>query len=125
MPEHAPPQSRSPLPTSGGRPLPDGLRQEMEQSLGEDFRSVRIHEGEHAQSIGAVAATQGERVHFAPGRFDPDSQAGKRLVAHELAHVKQQRQGRVATPDHDGVPINASAELEAEADRAADAAVIG
>ncbi|PTL83019.1 DUF4157 domain-containing protein [Vitiosangium sp. GDMCC 1.1324] len=118
------PDVRLPRPT-GGRPLPEALRNRMEQAFAADFSSVRVHEGEAASSVGALAYTQGTHIHFAPGRFQPDSATGERLIGHELAHVVQQHHGRVAVPSGEGAPVNAHPGLESEADRAASQAVSG
>lgn len=58
-----------------------------------------------AERLGAAAFTVGEHVAFGAGRFDPGSRAGRRLLAHELAHVAQQRHASavvvgVGTVDH-------------------------
>ncbi len=106
-------------PASGGpgSPLPDRLRAQMESSMGTDFSSVRVHEGPRASSIGALAYTQNTDIHFAPGQYDPASQGGQELIGHELAHVVQQAQGRVApTAQAKGAAINNEPALEREAD---------
>ncbi len=67
--------------------------------------------------MGAQAFTQGENIHFAPGQYAPHSNTGMELIGHELAHVVQQREGRVAaTAQAKGAAINADPRLEAEAD---------
>jgi hypothetical protein len=101
----------------GGRPLPDAVRHKMEHALGADFAAVRIHEGRHAAAMGAVAYTRGSDIHFAPGKYDPESQAGQELLGHELVHVVQQSRGRVAaTTQSKSVGLNDSSALEHEAD---------
>jgi uncharacterized protein DUF4157 len=106
-------------PRGGGAPLPESVRDQMEQSFAADFSSVRIHEGPQAAAIGATAFTQGEQIHFAPGAYDPSGPAGLELLGHELAHVVQQRAGRVSVAQAHGADlVNADASLEAEADRA-------
>jgi len=70
----------------------------MEGFFQADFSGVRVHEGTAAQTIGALAFTLGEALHFAPGLYDPASRAGMKLLGHELTHVVQQRAGRVANP---------------------------
>lgn len=97
-----------------GRPLEPGLRRQMEAQFGVDFASVRVHEGPAAQSIGALAFTLGEELHFAPGQYDPASPAGLKLISHELAHVVQQRKGRVRNPYGQGIVIVQDPALEAE-----------
>lgn len=100
---------------SGG--LPGGLREKMESSFNADFSAVRVHEGPEAAAMGAVAFTQGSNLHFAPGRYDPESTRGQELIGHELAHVVQQSQGRVqATTQAKGAAINDDTGLEREAD---------
>lgn len=97
--------------------LPDHVRGKMESSLGADFSAVRVHEGPESAAIGAQAFTQGTDVHFAPGRYQPESASGQELIGHELAHVVQQSQGRVATTTQaKGVAINDDPALESEAD---------
>src|SRR5262249_52365367 len=64
--------------------------------FGENFSDVRIYTGhraaEAADSVQARAFTVGEDVVFAEGQFAPETTKGQRLLAHELAHVVQQRQ---------------------------------
>jgi len=107
----------APASSGSGSTLPDGLQAQMESSMGADFSSVRVHEGPRASSIGALAYTQGTDIHFAPGQYDPASQGGQELIGHELAHVVQQTQGRVApTAQAKGAAINDEPALEREAD---------
>lgn len=105
-------------PSGSGGGLPPALRGQMEGALGDDFSGVNIHaNSSRASSLGAEAYTQGNDVHFAPGKFDPGSKSGQALIGHELAHVVQQRQGRVTpTTQAKGVGINDDQSLEAEAD---------
>ncbi|HEX2689253.1 MAG TPA: DUF4157 domain-containing protein, partial [Kofleriaceae bacterium] len=98
----------------------------MEGAFGVGFSAVRIHEGPHAQALGALAYTQGTDIHFAPGRYQPNSQSGQELLGHELAHVVQQAQGRApATAQAKGVDVNDDPSLEAEADAMGARAVRG
>ncbi|MGE3545848.1 MAG: DUF4157 domain-containing protein [Kofleriaceae bacterium] len=119
--KHTPAQDLAPIRSAGkggGAELPDGVRASMEASFGVDFSAVRIHEDDLATELGAQAYTQGTDIHFAPGYYDPVSPQGAALLGHELAHVVQQAQGRVA-PLADGAhdrSINDDAALEAEAD---------
>jgi hypothetical protein len=100
-----------------GQPLPAAVQAKMESAFGHDFSRVRVHQGRTAESLGAVAFTRGQDIHFAPGRYSPASRSGQQLLGHELAHVVQQAKGRVALPQGTGAPINADPGLEAEADR--------
>lgn len=77
--------------SSGGRPLPARTLARMERGFGASFEHVRIHpDSELPRKVAADAFTFGSHVHFAPGRFDPGTRAGERLLAHELTHVVQQ-----------------------------------
>ncbi|WP_434419152.1 eCIS core domain-containing protein [Nannocystis pusilla] len=68
-------------------------------------------------SLGALAFTQGDEIHMAPGRWRPETADGRRLLGHELGHVLQQREGRVrATSWRLGVGLNEAPQLEREAD---------
>ena len=76
--------------------MPDGLKADMEHALGADFSDVRVHDNSgNAPALGALAYTQGTDIHMAPGQYRPESPAGRELLAHELAHVVQQREGKV------------------------------
>lgn len=81
--------------TNSGRPLEPTLRQDMEQRFGHDFSQVRVHSGvaaeQSARDVSAHAYTAGNNVVFGEGRFLPRTNEGKRLIAHELTHVVQQR----------------------------------
>ncbi len=109
----------------GGSPLPSPVRSKMERALGTDLSRVRIHQGEEAESVGALAYTRGTDLHFQRGAYDPTSAPGQRLLGHELAHVVQQAQGRVASPAGGGAPINDDPRLEAEAEAAGARAASG
>jgi hypothetical protein len=78
----------------GGRRLPEEVRASMEDGFGTDLGAVRIHTDERAataaSSIGATAFTHGRDVFFGAGAFRPGTDAGRHLIAHELAHVVQQ-----------------------------------
>ncbi len=101
----------------GGQPLPRAVQAHMEVALGADFSDVRIHVGPQAERIGAIAFTTGNDIYFAPGRFQPETQSGRQLLGHELAHVIQQRRGRVVSPLSTGVVVIQDRALEAEADQ--------
>ena len=95
-----------------------GLHSKMGYSFGTDFSDVNVHaNSDKAIEIGALAYAQGSDVHFAPGQFNPDSQKGQELIGHELAHVVQQKEGRVSAKKQGaGMPINDDPGLEKEAD---------
>jgi hypothetical protein len=101
----------------GGQPLPPNVRQKMESFFGASFADVRVHVGPQATSIGALAFTQGSHIHFAPGQYNPASPQGQQVLGHELAHVVQQRAGRVRNPFGSGVAVVQDRHLESEADQ--------
>lgn len=78
-----------------GFPLPKTHRRFFENRIGHDFGQVRIHTGNHAaqaaEAINAKAYTQGRHIVFNEGQYNPESRNGKHLLAHELAHVVQQK----------------------------------
>jgi hypothetical protein len=104
-------------PKSGGWPLPRDVQAKMEAALGANFSDVRVHVGPEASAIGAIAFTWGSNIHFAPGQYNPHTLQGQSLLGHELAHVVQQRAGRVSNPFGSGVAVVQDQALEAEADR--------
>ncbi|MGZ5016904.1 MAG: eCIS core domain-containing protein [Methylobacter sp.] len=77
-----------------GRPLEPALRIDMEQRFGHDFSQVRVHSDgtaeQSAKEVNANAYTVGHNIVFDSGRFAPGTHKGRRLIAHELAHVVQQ-----------------------------------
>lgn len=101
-----------------GEPLPQPTRAQMEAALGADLDAVRIHRDSQAQALsqdlGARAFTHGADVYFADGQFAPASEDGQRVLAHELAHVMQQRDGAklLVGAVHD--PAEAEADAVAE-----------
>jgi uncharacterized protein DUF4157 len=77
------------------RPLDPALRSRAEAALGQDLGRVRVARdaAAHAKAdaLGARALTSGQDIYFARGEYAPDTDAGERLILHELAHVVQQR----------------------------------
>jgi hypothetical protein len=80
---------------SPGQPLDASTRAYMEPCFGRDFSGVRVHTdaraAESARAVDALAYTVGRDVVFGAGQYAPGSSAGRRLMAHELAHVVQQK----------------------------------
>jgi hypothetical protein len=80
---------------SSGQPLTDSVRASLEPYFGHDFSQVHIHTDAEAdrlsQQLGAEAFTTGHDVFFREGAYQPDSESGKELIAHELTHVVQQK----------------------------------
>ncbi len=90
----------------GGRPLEPDVRFDMEAMLGSDFSNVRIHTdadgSASAAAVQAKAYTVGAEVVFGAGAYVPSTPEGRHTIAHELAHVEQQREGPVAGTDVGG-----------------------
>jgi hypothetical protein len=102
-----------------GQRLPDTVQRKMESVFGTRFDDVRVHVGPQAAALGALAFTHGSNIYFAPGQYGSGHQHGQRLLAHELAHVVQQRTGRARNPFGSGVAVLQDPLLEAEAERMA------
>jgi Domain of unknown function (DUF4157) len=79
---------------SSSHALDAETRRFMESRIGHDFSKVKIHTGEpaarSARALGALAYTVGDSIVFSSGSYAPQSTEGRRLLAHELAHVVQQ-----------------------------------
>ena len=105
---------------SSGVALESGTRTYFESRFGHDFGGVRVHADADAAAascdVGARAYTSGDHIVFASGQYAPRTRAGMRLLAHELAHVVQQRGSHAETPHRIGAPTDG---LECEADEAA------
>lgn len=110
-----------------GIPIPGPMRQKIESSLQEDFSRVVLHTSFAAangnRELGSVAFAFGDHIFFAEGAYNPDGPECLALLAHELAHVAQQRIAR-ALPKERGTAIKNTL-LEVEADLAAIAVVSG
>ncbi|WP_437322462.1 eCIS core domain-containing protein [Sorangium sp. So ce394] len=98
--------------------IPSPVKAKMEAAFAADFSGVRVHpSSSRAVALGALAYTQGSEIHVAPGQWAPETTRGQELLGHELAHVVQQRAGRVqATAQYKGIKLNDAPALEAEAD---------
>ena len=88
------PQSARELSAGQGKPLDHSTKRFMENRFRRNFSDVRIHTGnqaaEAAQSIHARAYTSGNHIVFGSGAYQPETDSGRRLLAHELTHVIQQ-----------------------------------
>ena len=88
------PTESSRLPGNSGRPLGPVLAQHFRSSLGSLIDRVSIHDdtqgNQFAARQGAVAVTSGTDIYFAKQAYQPQTTAGRNLLAHELAHVHQQ-----------------------------------
>ena len=78
----------------GGNNLDSSTKSFMENRFGTDFSGVKIHTGDYAvqmsQELNAQAFTVGNDVYFNSGKYNPNSNSGKHLLAHELTHTVQQ-----------------------------------
>lgn len=76
-----------------GRRLGDSERSFFERRMDMDLSAVRVHDDKHAataaKQINARAFTVGNNIAFAEGAYQPHSNSGRELIAHELAHVMQ------------------------------------
>jgi hypothetical protein len=111
---------------SPGRPLEPAARAYFEPRFGRDLSRVRVHTdemaAESARAVNALAYTVGSEVVFGRGRYSPATGAGKKLLAHELAHTIQQN--GATRPDEDDLRVGAvDTTAEREAARAAEALV--
>ena len=93
-PRAAPPVVGEAIRTAG-EPLGAAVRAFMESRFNRDFADVRIHRGataeQSARTVNARAYTVGRDVVFASGQYAPGTTQGRLLLAHELAHVAQNR----------------------------------
>jgi len=91
----APPVSLARMLDSPGHPLDPALREDMEAQTGTSLAHVRVHHdtaaAQSARALDAQAYSVGAHVAFDQGRYAPREAEGRRLIAHELAHVAQDR----------------------------------
>lgn len=89
-----------------GRPLEPGTRRVFEARLGLGLDAVRVHSDPQtaglARAIGAQAFAVGRDIGFASGSYAPETRSGRRLLAHELAHVAEGTDGTVLRRQPDG-----------------------
>lgn len=131
-PEPSPVQShemrgdcRDLIPSTAGRPLDTETLAPLERHFGADLSEVRVHTdseaGESASRLDALAYTHGRDIYFAPGLYAPGTSSGKKLLAHEVAHVVQQGAASLpavaAKSAHAAKVAPANDALEGEAER--------
>lgn len=107
---------------SSGRSLDAQVQREMGEKMQADFGRVRVHTGEEAhalnQQLSARAFTTGQDIFFRNEEYNPLSNRGQELIAHELTHVLQQGSG--AVPAGGRMAVNAPGDrFEQEADAVA------
>lgn len=103
-----------------GSSLDSGVAEKFSDSLG-DLSDVKVHtddKADHlARTVSARAFATGSDVYFAKGEYNPGSSSGDKLIAHELAHVVQQRGAPTSGPM---TVTNPGDSMEREADSVAD-----
>ncbi|AGB16565.1 hypothetical protein Halru_1969 [Halovivax ruber XH-70] len=115
----------------GGMPLDFDLQRSLASRMDADFSDVRIHTGpsaaKAADALDARAFTCGNSIVFNSGEYEPETSEGQYLLAHELAHVKQQTGAAISMmPQTDAdLDLDPDPQLEREADQAAEEALAG
>lgn len=108
---------------SPGQPLDSETRAFFEPRFGHDFGKVRVHTdslaAKSAEFVAASAYTADQDIAFGLGKYAPESNNGKLLLAHELAHVIQGYQGRTQTESFNPRVSHPSEPIELEADQTA------
>src|SRR5260370_9606598 len=107
---------------SAGEPLDASARTFFEPRFGKDFSHVRVHvdafAAQSARAVNALAYTVGNHVVFDAGEYDVQRNDGRRLIAHELAHVVQQEKNpRLSTKSEFSSHETAEREAEDATDR--------
>src|SRR5262249_8882606 len=118
---------------SPGQPIDPNVCAFMESRFGHNFSQVRVHAdsraSDSARAVNASAYTVGRDVFFQAGRYRPETEAGRRLLAHELTHVVQQAGNAawlVQNNPGSGLVISQPGDrAEQEGDRAAEAVAAG
>ncbi|MEU0250215.1 DUF4157 domain-containing protein [Streptomyces sp. NPDC006235] len=86
------PESKN-IVSGAGQPLDAGVRRELEEQLGHDLGSVRLHTDRDASALtgmlGADAVAVGQDIFFGEGQYQPGTEQGRALLAHELLHTIQ------------------------------------
>jgi Domain of unknown function (DUF4157) len=104
----------------GGASLDGGVSERLSSSLG-DLSDVRVHTDQTAHdlnhAVSARAFATGSDVYFAQDQYKPNTSDGDKLIAHELAHVVQQRGAPTSGPL---TVSNPGDSMEREADDVAD-----
>ena len=116
---------------SPGRSLSPSIQRAMEDRMGDSLGDVRVHTGPQAaaacEAINARAFTVGNHVAFNSGEYGPGSPEGQHVLAHELAHVRQQTGGAVSMLPQDDVELEVDPDpaLEREAEETAQRVMAG
>jgi Domain of unknown function (DUF4157) len=93
--------------SGAGNPLDEGTRLFMESRFSQDFSDVRVHTdaaaAEAAKAVHAQAFTTKREIYFGSGQYQPSTQVGDKLLAHELTHTVQQGNGANAPQSANGI----------------------
>ena len=117
--------------SSTGQSLDASIQRAMEDRMGDSLGDVRVHTGPQAaaacEAINARAFTVGNHVAFNSGEYGPGSPEGQHVLAHELAHVRQQTGGAVSMLPQDDVELEVDPDpaLEREAEETAQRVMAG
>jgi hypothetical protein len=102
----------------GGHPLDTSTRTFFEPRFGRDLGGVKVHTDSHAARLAsdlqAQAFTVGNDIYFSPGRYQPGSDAGRSLLAHELTHTIQQQPGARLEPTTDPASTATAADRQVQ-----------
>ena len=113
-------QSKIDTTRGSGSALDAGVANKLSPSLG-DLSDVRVHTDSTAHdlnhAVSAKAFATGNDVYFAKDQYKPNTTDGDKLLAHELAHVAQQRGAPTSGPL---TVSNPGDSMEREADDVAD-----
>ncbi|MFC3959159.1 DUF4157 domain-containing protein [Halovivax cerinus] len=119
------PESVREVISSSGQSLDASIQRAVEERMGDSFGDVQIHTGPQAakacEDINARAFTVGNHIAFNHGEYDPESPEGQHLLAHELAHVRQQTGAAISMMPQANVEleIDPDPQLEREAEETA------
>ncbi|WP_338035945.1 eCIS core domain-containing protein [Haloferax elongans] len=128
--ETATPESVRNVLSSPCQSLDTSIQRAVEDRIGDNLGDVRIHTGPSAakacEDINARAFTVGNHVAFYSGEYDPSSPEGQHVLAHELAHVRQQTGGAVSMlPQPGQLEVDPDERLEREAEETAQQVMAG
>ena len=117
---HSSVQSKIDSTRGSGQTLDSGVQNKLSPQLG-DLSGVRVHTGDYSNdlnhAVSAKAFATGNDVYFGKDQYKPGTSDGDKLIAHELAHVAQQRGAPTSGPLTVSNPGDA---METEADAVAD-----
>ncbi|MEO7962527.1 MAG: DUF4157 domain-containing protein [Gemmatimonadaceae bacterium] len=111
-----------------GLALPESTRGRLEQSFGHEFHHLRVHHDasadDMARTLDARAFAAGDHLFFRQGEYEPETNEGLTLVAHEAAHVASHEERSPASSAPDRIDVVAADDITERAAHDAAAAVI-